>query len=82
MFFDFTTAGFYTTGTITFENGKMISNEKVKGNDEGVTEVKGVAEILPDGRLPSSSMFLKNGAWIKGVEIDYVEDPSAQILFK
>lgn len=82
VFYYFTTAGFYTTGTATFEDGKFISHEVVTGNQEGVTEVKAIGEILPGGKLRSSSQYLKNGEWVQGHEIMYVEDASAQVIFK
>ena len=82
VFTYFTTAGFFTNGTITIENGKMISHELVTGNENGITEVKAVGTILPDGRLHSKSQYLKNGQWIDGHEILYLEDPTAEIVFK
>lgn len=81
-YFYFTTAGFYTQGTFEFESGKMISREAVTGNADGITEVKGIAEILPDGKLRSSSEYLKNGTWVKGHEAIYTEAPEAQVIFK
>lgn len=82
VFYYFTTAGFYTTGTAKFEDGKFISHEVVTGNQDGVTEVKAIGEILPGGKLRSSSQYLKNGEWVQGHEIMYVEDASAQVIFK
>lgn len=82
MFFYVTTAGFYTEGTLTFEDGKFISHEKVTGSVEGgVTQVKAVGEILPDGRLRSTSRYLKDGEWVEGHSATYVEDPSAEVVF-
>lgn len=82
VFYYFTTAGFYTTGTTKFEDGKLISHEVVTGNQEGVTEVKAIGEILADGKLRSTSQYLKNGEWVQGHEILYVEDANAQVIFK
>lgn len=82
VFYYFTTAGFYTTGTVSFEDGKFVSHEVVSGNDDGVTEVKSVGEILPDGRLRNSAQYLKNGEWVDGHSFIYVEDPDAQVIFK
>lgn len=82
VFYYFTTAGFYTTGTMTVENGKYLSHEYVTGSANGVTEVKGVGEILPDGRLRTSSQYLQNGKWVDGHGAIYVEDATAQVLFK
>ena len=63
VFFYFTTAGFFTQGTMKFENGKFISHEYVTGNKQGITEVKAIGEKLPDGRMSSKSQYLKEGKW-------------------
>ncbi|MEK7675234.1 MAG: hypothetical protein AAB676_05280 [Verrucomicrobiota bacterium] len=78
----FTTAGFFTQGTIKFEERKMISHEKVTGSQGGVTEVNGTMEILPNGRLHSKSRYLQNGQWVDGHEITYEESPGAEVRFK
>jgi hypothetical protein len=82
VYYYFTTAGFYTTGTITVKDGVMESHEIVKGSAGGVTEVKATHRILPDGRLLVKSRYLKNGAWEDGRETHYVEDPQAVVRFK
>lgn len=82
VFYYFTTAGFYTNGTITFENGNMISHEMVSGNTNGISEVKATSEILENGQLKGSSQYLKDGEWVKGHEIIYIEDPDAELTFK
>ncbi len=81
-FFYFTTGGFYTTGTISFEDEAFISHEYVTGNADGITEVKAVSKILPDGRMFGSSEYLKDGKWIKGHEVYYEEAPDAKVIFK
>jgi hypothetical protein len=81
IFYYFTTAGFYTSGTITFEEGNMVSHELVSGNENGITEVKSTSEIMEDGKLKGSAMYFKNGEWIKGHEIIYVEDQDAKVIF-
>jgi len=82
VYYYFTTAGFYTQGTVRLEGGKFLSHEVVSGNAEGVTEVEAVGEILPDGRLRSTSRHLKNGQWVTGHEVVYREDPSARVVFR
>lgn len=82
MFFYFTTAGFYTTGTFSIEGEKFISHEMVTGNQNGITEVKATGEMLPDGKMRSKSQYLENGKWVDGHEIFYVEDTSAKVIFK
>jgi len=82
VFYYFTTAGFFTEGDISFENGKFISHEYVTGSKEGITEVKAIGELLPEGKLRSTSQYLQNGKWIDGHQFLYVEDPGAQVVFK
>lgn len=82
LFFYFTTAGFYTTGTFDLEGEKLVSHELVTGNQNGITEVKATASLLPDGRLQSKSEYLQNGKWVDGHEIFYKEDPTAKVVFK
>lgn len=82
VFFYFTTGGFYTQGTMKFEDGKFISHERVTGNTEGITEVKAVGEMQPDGKMRSSSQYLKNGKWVDGHTAIYVEAPEAKVIFK
>ncbi len=78
----FTTAGFFTRGTIRFEEGAMVTHEVVLGNPNGVTQVRGRTEIRPDGRMETKSMFLKDGAWVEGHEATYEEAPDAEVVFK
>lgn len=82
IYFYFTTAGFYTTGTIHVEGNRFTSTETVVGNASGVTQVKSTSEMLPDGRLHSKAQYLKDGNWVDGHEFFYIEDPSAVVVFK
>lgn len=82
VFYYFTTAGFFTTGSTKFEDGKMISHEYVTGNQDGVTEVKSIGEFMADGKLLSKSQYLQNGKWVEGHKVTYVEAPEAQVIFK
>ena len=51
VFHYFTTAGFMTTGTMTFSEGKFTSHEKVSGSANGVAEVRATSEFRADGTL-------------------------------
>jgi hypothetical protein len=82
VYYYFTTAGFYTTGTMSVEDGAIVSHEIVKGSAGGVSEVKATSRVLPDGRLLVRSRYLKNGQWEDGRETYYVEDPTAVVRFK
>jgi hypothetical protein len=80
----FTTGGFYTTGTVepSAEKGVLQFHELVKGTATGPREVKSTSRILRDGRLHVKSQHLKDGQWVDGHEVRYVEDPKAVVRFK
>ena len=78
----FTAAGFYTQATLHFEDGKLISIEDVTGNENGITQVKAIIEILSDGQFLNSSKYFMNGNWVDGHKIHYKEEPDAQVVFK
>jgi hypothetical protein len=82
VFYYFTTEGFMTTGTLGIENGKFITHEDVKGNANGVTEVRATSELLPSGKFHVRAEYLKNGTWIPGHECTYTEAPEAKVVFK
>lgn len=81
-FWYFTTAGFFTTGTMEIKEKSWISLEKVTGNANGISEVRSTSEIKPDGSLVTKAEFFKNGTWTPGHEITYREAPSAKVVFK
>ena len=78
----FTTAGFMTVGTMSFKDGKMITHEVVAGSTDGVTEVRGTSELLPDGAFRVRTEHLKDGKWQTGREVMYHEDSAAKVVFK
>ena len=82
VFFYFTTAGFFTTGTMWFdEAGALNSREVVTGNASGVQEVHARQEILPDGRLKVGTRMLREGGkWEDRGDVIYKEDPSAKVV--
>ena len=82
VYYYFTTAGFMTTGTMIFKDGKIITHEDVKGRANGVTEVKATSEILSDAGFHIKSEYLKSGEWVPGHEVTYREDASAKVEFK
>ena len=82
VFYYFTTAGFFTTGTVNVADGAMTSHEFVTGNQNGITEVKSVSKVLPDGRLQGTSQYLKDGKWVDGHQIIYIESPESKVIFK
>jgi hypothetical protein len=82
VFYYFTTAGFYTTGTLRAEEGGFESHEVVKGDADGVSEVKATFRLLPDGRLHAKTQYLKQGKWVDARDMHYVEAPGAVVKFK
>jgi hypothetical protein len=78
----FTTAGFTTTGMMTFDRGKILTNEKVGGNAGGVTEVRGTGELASDGAFRMKTEYLKDGKWQRGRDATYREDATATVIFK
>jgi hypothetical protein len=81
-FYYFTTAGFMTTGTMSFDGDKVITHERVSGSDQGTSETRGTSELRPDGSFHVKTEYLRNGQWIPGRETVYREDASAKVQFK
>jgi hypothetical protein len=82
VFYYFTTAGFYTTGTMRGEDGALVSHEQVKGGPDGITEVRGTFRLLSDGRLHVKTEYRKDGQWGPGRDMHYVEAPGAEVKFR
>ncbi|HEU0008347.1 MAG TPA: hypothetical protein VFT34_00875 [Verrucomicrobiae bacterium] len=78
----FTTAGFMTTGTMSFKDGKVKTHEVVQGKSDGVKEVRGESELRADGTLGVKTEHLKNGEWSAGREVVYREDATTRVVFK
>lgn len=78
----FTTAGFFTQGTMAVQGKTWSSTEKVTGNQDGITEVRSTSELGPDGKMHVRAEYLRGGKWEKGHEIHYVPAPEAKVLFK
>lgn len=78
----FTTAGFWTVGTMKIENGKFISHEDVKGDSGGISEVRATTELQPDGKLHVKAEYFKNGRWTPGRDVTYEEAPDSKVIFK
>lgn len=78
----FTTAGFQTTSSIKAIDGGFEFTEKVYGNKNGITEVRGTTHILENGNLKTSSEYLQHGKWVFGHEINYEEVKDEKVIFK
>jgi hypothetical protein len=81
-FYYFTTAGFYTHGTMQLEGDVFTAVEMVEGDSNGITEVRSSSTLLDDGRLHLKSQYLQDGQWVPGHEIFYAEAPDAELVFK
>ena len=81
-FYYFTTASFYTKGTVKFEGKKIITLEEVSGNEDGITHVRGTPELLPNGKRRVVTSYFKKGAWEDGRDMTYEPAPGAEVIFK
>jgi hypothetical protein len=81
-YYYFTTAGFYTTGTVHVDGNRILTEEAVHGNAGGIDGVKAVTELLPDGGFKVSVSHLRKGQWEKAGERTYQVDPTARVVFK
>lgn len=65
VFYYFTTAGFYTKGTITvLSPTQFVAYEDVTGSKDGITKVKSTSDLKDDKFIVSTS-YLKKGEWTK-----------------
>jgi hypothetical protein len=82
VYYYFTTAGYYTTGTMKAEAGGFVAHETVIGDADGITEVKSTSQVGTDGRLHVVSQYLKKGQWVDGRNMYYSEAKDAVVRFK
>lgn len=81
-YFYVTTGGFVTRGTMVAEGDSFTALESVEGDAGGITEVRSTSVIDPDGGMRLSSEYKRNGEWVPGHEIIYVENPEAEVVFE
>tara|TARA_R110002126_G_scaffold10245_75_gene46770 strand:- start:13677 stop:14207 length:531 start_codon:yes stop_codon:yes gene_type:complete len=83
-YYYFTTAGFYTHGTMEFnpQSGEIIALEQVENNQNGITQVKSRSKIMTDGSLEVRSTYLQNEQWVEGHSAVYQLVAPQQIKFK
>lgn len=81
-YYYFTTAGFYTHGTMRFDatTGSIIAQETVENNENGITEVQSSSTISGD-TLRVQSRYLKNGEWVPGHSVEYQRVTATPIKF-
>ena len=81
-FWYFTTAGFFTTGTMDIADNRWSSVEKVTGNANKITEVRSTSEFKADGTFVAKAEYFHDGKWVPGHEITYTESPQSEVKFK
>lgn len=81
-YYYFTTAGFYTHGTMEFDadNNRIIARENVENNANGITEVQSSSE-LSGTELKVRSRYLQHGEWVDGHSADYQRVAAMPIKF-
>ena len=72
VFWYVTTADFYTVGTLTVEGEVMRSHSVLHGGGP-ISEVKGETRLLEGGGFLSTSSYKRDGEWVEGNSITYVE---------
>lgn len=82
-YYYFTTAGFYTHGTMTYNAAtKTIEAlEKVENNAQGITLVRSSSVLDEKGRLTVNSEYLQKGKWVKGHSALYKRVPKTEVKF-
>jgi len=81
VFYYFTTAGFYTKGTMNvLSPTKFVAYETVTGSKEGITKVRSTSEYKEDKFIVLTS-YLKKGEWTKPEERIYTRSDK-QVIFK
>lgn len=83
VYYYFTTAGFYTHGTMSIDsNTKLLTAEEtVENNAKGITKVRSSSK-LSENTLSTTSEYLQQGKWVAGHSAVYQAAPDAQVLFK
>jgi hypothetical protein len=81
-YYYFTTDTFRTEGTMTFQEGKILTHELVKGDGGGINEVRSTIEMRPDSAYLQKSEYFKDGKWTPGRETLYRPDPGARVVFR
>lgn len=82
-YYYFTTAGFYTHGTMTYNPAtqSLEALENVENNAQGITQVRSHSVLDKSGKLEISSEYLQNGKWVKGHGALYKRVPHTEVKF-
>ncbi|MBE0369986.1 hypothetical protein [Pseudoalteromonas aurantia] len=81
VFYYFTTASFYTQGTIKrLSDGGFAAYETVTGSEEGITQVKSTTRYI-DNTMQVSTQYLKQQQWTAPQRRTYTRS-TQQVIFK
>ena len=82
-YYYFTTAGFYTHGTMSIDPKTQVltAEEMVENNANGITKVRSTSRLSAT-TLTTSSEYLQQGKWVAGHSAVYQQAPDAQVVFK
>lgn len=82
-YYYFTTAGFYTHGTMSIDPKTQVltAEETVENNANGITKVRSTSRLSAT-TLTTSSEYLQQGKWVAGHSAVYQQAPDAQVVFK
>jgi len=64
------------------EGGALVTLEEVKGDADGITQVKGTTRLTPEGRMHVKTQYLKKGAWVDGRDVEYEEAKGAVVKYR
>ena len=67
----FTSAGSLTIQNVQIKESTFISIEDVAGNQNGITKVKTIIEVLHGNQIQKRTKYLMNNLWKDGSEIIY-----------
>ncbi len=82
-YYYFTTAGFYTHGTMNFDanTGVLTAEEQVENNANGITVVRSESVLKTDS-LTVKSEYLQHGKWVPGHAAVYHPTKDRQVRFQ
>lgn len=83
-YYYFTTAGFYTHGTMTYNptTKSIEAPENVENNKQGITQVRSATVLDESGKLEIRSEYLQHGKWVKGHSAVYQRVPQTEVKFR
>lgn len=82
VYYYFTTAGFYTSGTIEPTDDGYRSAESVTGSQVGITRVEATTTRVDEDHFRVTSRYLKDGEWVEGHQVSYQAAQEAEVVFR